>query len=107
MIGQLVVGFLILQNVIAFAPIANRVSRTMPTRMATSENENAFFSSFRGAVASAIAFGAFSGASNAAEYQAAAAPPSLAPQVAREAPRAAQPGTPQKRSEERRVGKEC
>jgi hypothetical protein len=97
MIGQLVTAFLIVQNVYGFAPIQNRIARTIPTRLAAaSESDNVLFSSFRGIVASAIAFGAFGGPVNAADYQSAAAPPSLAPQVAREAPRAAQPGTPQK-----------
>jgi hypothetical protein len=97
MIGQLVVAFLIVQNVYGFAPIQNRIARTIPTRLAAaSESENVLFSSFRGIVASAIAFGAFGGPVNAADYQAAPAPPSLAPQVAREAPKAAQPGTPEK-----------
>lgn len=96
MLAQLVVVFLILQNVAAFAPISNRISRATPTRMALNENENVMFNTFRGVVASAIAFGSFGGPANAAEYQAAAAPPSLAPQVAREAPKAQQPGTPQK-----------
>lgn len=96
MIGQLVVAFLIVQNVYGFAPFQNRVSHTIPTHLTANENENALFTSFRGVVASAIAFGAFGGPVNAADYQAAPAPPSLAPQVAREAPKAAQPGTPEK-----------
>jgi cell division protease FtsH len=96
MIAQLVVALLIVSNVAAFTPVVNRVSRVSPIRMAVNDKENNLFASFRGVVASAIAFGSIGGSANAAEYQAAAAPPQMAPQVAREAPRAAQPGTPEK-----------
>jgi hypothetical protein len=96
MIAQLVVALLIVQNVVAFAPIRSRISNSVPVRMSAVDGENNFFNNFRGVVASAIALGSLRLPVHAADYQAAAAPPQLAPQVAREAPRAAQPGTPEK-----------
>ena len=96
MIAQLVVALLIVQNVVAFAPIRSRISNSVPLRMSAVDGENNFFNNFRGVVASAIALGSLGLPVHAADYQAAAAPPQLAPQVAREAPRAAQPGTPEK-----------
>lgn len=69
--------------------------KNLNMQMQSDSNLN-FNSMLRNTIATAFLIGSFAGNGMAADYTAASAPPQLAPQVAKQAPRAAQAGAPEK-----------